>query len=261
MHCKTELRLLSILMFSLVLSSASAFAQLTPKNESGVTMGHVHWLVPNPEVHKKLWVDLFGAQVARAGALDIIKLPGIVILINAPQGAGVPGEPTVDHVALLVRDLATMKKKLASANIPIAEGSSIAAFPDGVRVELIEDKNLGVPVAFSHFHLYAADVEAIRNWYIKTFGGITFPAGPNFPGGEIRFTAQSDPPRVPTKGHVLDHIGFEVKDLPEFCKKLEAQGIKLDMKIFEAPQIGLRVTFITDPIGTRIELTEGLADK
>jgi predicted enzyme related to lactoylglutathione lyase len=60
---------------------------------------------------------------------------------------------------------------------------------------------------------------------------------------------------------VLDHIGFEVKDLPEFCKKLEAQGTKLDMKILEAPQIGLTVTFITDPIGTRIELTEGLADK
>jgi len=262
MHLKTELRLLSILMLSfLVLSSASALAQLTPKNESGVTIGHVHWLVPNPQMHEKLWVDLFGAQVAHAGALDIIKLPGVIILINPPQGAGVPGEPTADHIAFLVRDLAAVKQKLASANIQMADGSSIAAFPDGVRVEFIEDKSLGVPVAFSHYHLYAADVESIRSWYIKTFGGIKFPAGPNFPGGEVRFTAQSDPPRVPTKGHVLDHIGFEVKDLPEFCKKLEAQGTKLDMKILEAPQIGLRVTFITDLIGTRIELTEGLADK
>ena len=255
MHLKTALLILICL---LVLTSASAFAQLTPKNESGVTIGHVHWLVPNPQMHEKLWVDLFGAQVVHAGALDIIKLPGIVILINPPQGAGVPGEPTADHVGFVVRDLAAVKNKLASANIRMAEGSSIAAFPDGVRVEFIEDKNLSVPIAFSHYHLYAADVDAIRSWYIKTFGGVKFPAGPNFPGGEIRFTAQSDPPRVATKGHVLDHIGFEVKDLPEFCKKLEAQGVKLDMKIVEATQIGLRVTFVTDPVGTRIELTEGL---
>jgi predicted enzyme related to lactoylglutathione lyase len=96
---------------------------------------------------------------------------------------------------------------------------------------------------------------------VKTFGGIRFPAAADFPGGEIRFTAQSDPPRVPSKGHAIDHISFEVKDLRDFCKKLEAQGVKLDMNIIDAPQIGLKVTFITDPIGTRIELTEGLAGK
>ena len=75
------------------------------------------------------------------------------------------------------------------------------------------------------------------------------------------FTAQANPPRVPTKGHAIDHISFEVKNLQEFCKKLEAQGTKLDMQIVDAPQVGLKVTFITDPIGTRIELTEGFAGK
>jgi catechol 2,3-dioxygenase-like lactoylglutathione lyase family enzyme len=248
-------------LFLLVLfSSMSAFAQLTPMNDGGVTIGHVHLLVPDVEAHKKLWVDLFGAEVARAGSLELLKLPGIIILIikGQPDNAG---PPTVDHFALSVRDLASIRKKLASANIRMPEGSSVAEFPDGVRVELIEDKNLGVPVAFHHFHIYAADVDSIRNWYTKFFGGIKFPAGPNFPGGQIFFTAGTNPPRVPTKGHAIDHISFEVKGLPEFCKNLEAQGVKLDMKIIEATQIGLRVTFVTDPIGTRIELTEGLADK
>jgi hypothetical protein len=27
---------------------------------------------------------------------------------------------------------------------------------------------------------------------------------------------------------VLDHIGFDVKDLPAFIKKIEAEGVKLD---------------------------------
>jgi predicted enzyme related to lactoylglutathione lyase len=137
----------------------------------------------------------------------------------------------------------------------------IAEFPDGVRVEFIEDKNLGVPVAFHHFHIYTADADALRDWYVKVFGGVKFPDGPDFPGGQMIFTSQSNPPRVPTKGHALDHISFEIKDLEAFCKKLEAQGVKLDMKIIDAPQIGLKVTFITDPVGTRIELTEGFAGK
>ena len=248
------------LLFSFFAATA-AFAQLTPVNEAGAAIGHVHWLVPDPAAHKKLWVDLFGAQVTQAGALEIIKLPGIVILINDPQPGAVPGEPIADHIALVVRDLAETKKKLGAANIRFPEGSDIANFPDGVRVEFIEDKNLGVPVAFHHFHLYTADADALRNWYVKTFGGVKFPAGPNFPGGEIRITAQQNPPRVPSKGHTFDHISFEVKNLDEFCKNLEAQGIKLDMAIIDAKQIGLKVTFVTDPAGTRIELTEGLADK
>jgi catechol 2,3-dioxygenase-like lactoylglutathione lyase family enzyme len=262
MHCKTAIRFLFVLMCLVVISpSAATFAQLAPVNESGVTMGHVHLLVPDPEAHTKLWVDLFGARIDHAGSLEILKLPGIIILIGKAQGASATGEPTADHFALVVRDLAATKNRLAAANIQIPEGSAIAAFPDGVRVELIEDKNLGVPVAFQHFHIYSGDVESIRGWYSKTFGGIKFPAAPNFPGGEMRFTAQANPPRVPTKGHAFDHISFEVKNLQEFCKKLEAQGTKLDMAIIDAPKIGLKVTFVTDPAGTRIELTEGFAEK
>jgi len=252
-----------IILFVLfsILVSTTAFAQLTPTNEVGVTIGHVHWLVPDPEAHKKLWVDLFGAQVTNSGPLEIIKLPGIVILINEPQPGAVPGEPTADHIAFVVRDLAETMKKLETANIRLSVGSDVVNFPDGVRVEFIEDKSLQVPIAFHHFHIYTSDVEALRNWYIKIFGGIKFPAGPNFPGGEIRLTAQQDTPRVPSKGHTFDHISFEIKDLEEFCKRLEFQGVKLDMDIIDATkQIGLKVTFVTDPVGTRIELTEGLTD-
>ncbi|MDR0310959.1 MAG: VOC family protein [Acidobacteriota bacterium] len=253
--------LLLVFLFSF-LTTATAFAQLTPTNEAGVTIGHVHWLTPNPEAHKKLWVDLFGAQVTNAGALEIIKLPGIVILINPPQPGAVPGEPTADHIAFAVRDLAETKKKLASANIRFSSGSDIADFPDGVRVEFIEDKSLKVPIAFHHFHIYTADADALRDWYVRIFGGVKFPDGHDFPGGEVRFTAQQNPPRVPSKGHTFDHISFEIKNLDEFCENLKARGVKLDMDIIDATkQIGLKVTFVTDPAGTRIELTEGLADK
>ena len=239
--------------------SSSAWAQLGPFNDQGATIGHIHILTPDPEAHKKLWVDLFGAQVTKAGGLEIIKLPGTIILIMKAQPSEADGQPTIDHFAFWVRSLADTKNNLASAQIPM-DSKSIATFPDGVRVEFIENQQLKVPIAFSHFHLFSSDKASLQNWYAKIFG-IKFPAAPDFPGGEVLFTEQKEPQRVPSKGHALDHLGFEVKDLEEFCKKLEANGIKLDMKIVAAPQIGLRVTFVTDPAGTRIELTEGLLGK
>ena len=60
-------------------------------------------------------------------------------------------------------------------------------------------------------------------------------------------------------GRAIDHIGFEVKNLEAFTKKLAAQGTKLDEPIRSVPAAkNLKITFITDPWGTRIELTEGL---
>jgi len=239
-----------------VLSSA-VFAQLAPFNDKGVAIGHVHYLVKDLAAHKKLWTDVFGAEV-KPGPIELIKLPGVIILLMKQQSPAPSGEPTADHMALRVRDLPAVKEKLAAANIPLSN-KLMAAFPDGVRVELIEDKALAVPVAFHHFHLFSNNPE-IANWYRKHFG-TAFPAAANFPGGEVLFTTQPDPPRVPSMNHVFDHISFEVKDLAEFCKKLEADGVKLDMKIIDAPAIGLKVTFVTDPIGTRIELTQGFAGK
>ena len=57
----------------------------------------------------------------------------------------------------------------------------------------------------------------------------------------------------------MDHIGFEVRGLEEFVKKLEAQGIKLDRPYAPVPALGISIAFITDPWGTYIELTEGLS--
>ena len=55
---------------------------------------------------------------------------------------------------------------------------------------------------------------------------------------------------------VLDHIGFDVKDLQSFVKKIEAEGIKLDEPVRKNEAAGVMLTYITDPWGTRIELVQ-----
>jgi predicted enzyme related to lactoylglutathione lyase len=77
----------------------------------------------------------------------------------------------------------------------------------------------------------------------------------DIPGGQLRF-AKADTAQAPTKGRVLDHIGFDVKDLQSFVKKIEAEGIKLDEPIRKIEGAGVTITYITDPWGTRIELVQ-----
>ena len=78
----------------------------------------------------------------------------------------------------------------------------------------------------------------------------------DLPGINFNFSA-SPRPLPPIKGRMLDHIGFEIKNLEAFCKKLEAGGIKFDVPYSQLPS-GLATAFITDLWGTYIELTEGL---
>ena len=75
------------------------------------------------------------------------------------------------------------------------------------------------------------------------------------PGGQLRF-AKADTAQAPTRGRVLDHIGFDVKDLPAFIKKIEAEGIKLDEPYRKIMGAGAAITYITDPWGTRVELVQ-----
>ena len=59
---------------------------------------------------------------------------------------------------------------------------------------------------------------------------------------------------------MVDHVGFEVKNLEEFCKKLEAKGIKLTREYRKKDKAmgNIGTAMITDPWGVSIELTEGL---
>jgi len=261
-------------MRSLILLAASAaavFAQTAAPNESGVSIGHVHLVVGDPEAQKKLFVGILGAEVTNAGTLEMLKLPGTFIVVQkartAPTG-GTDGS-SVNHFGFLVRNSADIKTKLAAAGVTFPldrpeQKQFIAEFPESVRVEFTENASLKTPIAFHHFHLATTDTDALRAWYVKTFGA---KAGKRndflaafVPGGEVDFR-KADAAPAPTKGRSLDHIGFEIKGLEAFCKNLEAQGIPFDLAYREMPQLGgMKLAFILDPVGTRIELTEGLVN-
>ena len=114
-----------------------------------------------------------------------------------------------------------------------------------------------------HIHLFVSDPVAAQKWYVEHFGAVAGKRAQyetaNVPGTEITL-AKTETPLAPTKGRSVDHIGFEVTNIDAFVAKLQASGIKTDAAIRNSANAsGLRIVYITDPWGTEIEITQGLA--
>jgi catechol 2,3-dioxygenase-like lactoylglutathione lyase family enzyme len=253
------------LLTGFLTSAEQVWAQLPAANAAGVSAGHLHMMVKDPAAHKKIWVDLFGAQVVNSGSLELLKLPGIFLILSQGERAEGSIGSTLDHTAFRVKDLAATSAKLKAAGIPLTRDDSleiVASFPDKVKVEFYPAPNLSLPIEHFHVHFYAADIDALRAWYAKHFGAAT-PTATNanamgVPGMSFSFR-KTDAAQAATKGRSLDHIGFEVANLEAFTRKLAADGVTFESTMRDVPAIGLKVAFLIDPAGTRIELTEGLA--
>jgi catechol 2,3-dioxygenase-like lactoylglutathione lyase family enzyme len=229
-------------------------------------MGHLHILTTDPAAHKKIWIDVLGGELVKAGPVELAKFPGVFVGFRQGEPSGGTDSSVIDHLGFLTKDLPATRQKLTAANIPIvrelpATRQFFAMFPDGVKVEFTEDTSITTPIRHHHIHFASDQIEPMREWYVKNFGAIAgmrskFKAA-DLPGVNLSWNPAEKPP-VPSKGRAVDHIGFEVKNIDEFCRKLEAAGMKLEMPVTKRPDLGLTIAFLTDPYGTRIELTEGL---
>jgi catechol 2,3-dioxygenase-like lactoylglutathione lyase family enzyme len=142
------------------------------------------------------------------------------------------------------------------------QNNAYVMMPDDVYVELQEDQSLHVEVMGYHIHYFTDQYEDLLKWYTNAFDLEVRPRGriettTNTPGMNLSF-GNSNTPRTGTQGTAIDHIGFEVEDLDAFVERLAAKGITLDSPVREIEAIGLKIAFLTDPLGVYIELTEGL---
>jgi len=194
----------------------------------------------------------------------------------------------LDHFGFNMKNGEEFLAKMQAAGVRVdpIEGShgvasGLISNPDGLRLEMVGydngvakrpmlgflGKNLDVPLATDHLHYFLpeSDAEAAQAWYIDLFGAQPLSEdnrckslGVDLPGIRLRFCDHGNSTLLPTKGRALDHIGFEVKNLEAFCKKLEASGIKFDKPYSKSRHKSFASAELTDPWGTSIELTEGL---
>ncbi len=252
------------------IAATAAAAQSEPPNAMGVTNGHWHMNSKDVEANKKIFVAM-GGTWQKNGNFDIVKFPGVIVFLNQGPGtaSAVGGSvgTVVNHVGFLVPDVQASTAKWKAAGVTVEPGGNgrkdqaFVTTPDGLRVEILEDKAQTVPIKSHHVHFAVADAEIpkIQAWYAKHFGGKPGMRGTNvaddLPGVNLSFS-KSDMPTVPTKGHTLDHIGFDVKGLEAFMKKLEADGVKIERPYNLNKESGAALGFVSDPWGTLIELNE-----
>jgi catechol 2,3-dioxygenase-like lactoylglutathione lyase family enzyme len=260
-------QLISALWLVSNLAMGTAWAQPYAPNDMGVTMGHWHLNSADVEANKKIFVGMGGTPVT-AGAAESVRFPGVIINLGLGNAAGSGGSQgsVVNHVGFIVNNVQEQVAKWKANGVAVLPGGNnrldqaFVETPDGLRIEILEDKTQSVPVRNEHVHFFLpeAEIPKAQAWYAKTFGGKagTRNNAPvvDLPGVQLRFT-KADKAQAPTKGRLLDHIGFDVKDHAAFVKKIEAEGIKLDEPPRKSPT-GSTITYITDPWGTRIEIIE-----
>jgi catechol 2,3-dioxygenase-like lactoylglutathione lyase family enzyme len=246
---------------------APAIAQLNPAKDGPIVYGHHHLNVTSIEAHKKFWVDTLGGKSVKVGTgtTEIIEFPNVFVFLNQRAPTGGTKGTTVNHIGFKVPNLRVIVDKVKAAGYPIVELDGYVAFvmaPDETKVELVEDKSMSGLIRLHHIHFAAQNIPEMKAWYVRIFNAKPGKRGPfeaaDLPGVNLSWSG-SPTPLVPTKGRVLDHLGFEVKNLEAFCKQLESNGVTLDRPYSKnAGSLGIGVAFITDPWGTSIELTEGL---
>lgn len=259
-----------VLAVALAAVAAPAQAQLSTPNAAGVTYGHMHLTVADPEVHKKTLTEVFGGTVVQRGTTSLVKFPNMLVMFRQGTPSG-PSQGTVmDHFGFKVKSMPDTLAALRALKYEIqseftgAEGfpNAYALGPDGLRLEMQEDKTLAAKAIPNHIHFQTPDFEKLLDWYVSTFSVVKRARGTiqtTTDAGTVNMSfANSRTPVVGTRGRVIDHIGFEVDNIDAFVKQLEAKGIKIDAPVREVPALGLKIAFFTDPSGTYIELTEGL---
>ena len=265
---------------------------LASPNAAGVSMGHLHYRVRDVAANRRFWMALGGQLVTTstrfaAPGREIVRFQDVLVVLDPGETTGGTEGSVVNHVAFRIPSLAPVEAAgLVPARLVQFPGVSSVMSPENERIELFENtatnltftqdggardavaqrhnRPLAVPIAFHHVHLYLPDAAAAgeaKAWYAKVFGGVPGKRAQydatDVPGINLNFSA-GPRPALPTKGRMLDHVGFEVVRLRDFCRRIETMGVVFD-ELYAEGRDGVGRARLTDPWGTSIELTEGLS--
>jgi catechol 2,3-dioxygenase-like lactoylglutathione lyase family enzyme len=129
----------------------------------------------------------------------------------------------------------------------------------------------GADVAYGHHHINATDVDAHKRFWIDALGGASVRIGTStaevvsFPNVLVFLTSRA--PTGGTKGTVVNHVGFETRDIRAAVARLRAGGYRMVTRE-ELPEtytvtddLGQRpggnvIAFVMGPDETKVELIE-----
>ena len=230
-------------------------------------MGHWHLISKDVEANKKLFLAM-GGKMYMPGGEPLIIFPGVYInlVLGMEKGEGGTVGSVVNHVGFIVDDVQKRTAQWKAKGVTVLPGNNgrldqaFVVTPDGVRIEILEDKTQTVPIRNEHIHLSltAAEIPKAQAWYAKTFGG---KAGTrnnqpivDLPGVQIRFASG----RFEAGGDARAHARpYRLRREGPRGLREEARGRGRQARRAAAHvATGNTITYITDPWGTRIEIVQ-----
>ena len=272
----------------LVVAARSRPAAQLLNPQAPIRVGHYDLNVTSVAEHKKFWGDTLGGVVTKVGNVDAVKFGDVFLLLRPQRPSGPTRGTTFDHIGFAVPNVPEFAAKVVGSGYGRTVGRETAAgpagqpqapspvygrfeylvAPDGVKIELVTNMAPNAPpIVHHHVHFTNTQYVEMGRWYMKALdaterpGTTDFFFGADLPGiGYMLnfFHWEGSVPLVGTKGRAVDHVGFDVRNLEEFCRKLEAKGITLTAPYRKDPALGIATASVTDPWGTVVELTEGL---
>ncbi len=202
-------------------------------------------------------------------ALAALALSGTAqAQLAAPNATGI----SAGHTHLVVPNVAKHReiwKALGAIGVTYVVDNAeadqvIADLLDGVRIEIALDTAQTAPILFHHTHIAALDGATLHDWYVQVFGAEVgerrgLPSAV-IPGGRVDFLPVRETAPAGSQGATIDYIGFEVTDMAAFKARMDSMGIAYNRGPERIDDINLTIGFISDPVGTYIEITEGLDD-
>jgi catechol 2,3-dioxygenase-like lactoylglutathione lyase family enzyme len=247
-------------------------AQLFPLDDTGMTMGHVLLNVSDVAAHRQFWATQFDAKPVTVGKLEGVTIPGLVILFRSQPRTGPSEGTTINHMGLKLNKLADFTARFDKAGLkydPPRIGrektpQTYVTGPDTFRMELVEDPRIPAPVVSHHLHYWLEQPLDVKKWYVQKLLLKPTMRGPyesgDLPGMNLTLAplGSQKVPGVPTKGRLMDSIGFDVPNLKAYVDKVAANGVTFDVPYGRDPELGLMSATLTDPWGATIRVTEGL---
>jgi catechol 2,3-dioxygenase-like lactoylglutathione lyase family enzyme len=257
---------------------------------------HIHLNSTDPAAAIDFYTTKFKARKERfAGMVDAVWT-GDSWLLFTKVAAQPPTEQlgAIWHIGWGAEDMqATYKKQVDSGTrfaTPLTDISAMVggnrsffyAYVDGPDHTLIE-LNTSDKHDFGHVHMFSADPPAAGAWYSKYFGWpvraqkdkrvyndvpiapAAFVAADHvsmiiYPADYIKTTAatlwQGRTDFEPTRGRVIDHLGFSVDNLDTTLANLRKDGVKVTSEPRSLANGQIRFAFIEGPDHVGIELIE-----
>jgi hypothetical protein len=254
------------------LALGSVHAQLFPAGEELMTMGHVLLNVSAVAPHREFWTSQFDAKPVTVGTLEGVTIPGVVVLFRVQPATGPSEGTTINHMGLKLKKLSDFTARFDKGGFKydpprIGREKTVQTYvtgPDRFRMELVEDGTLPAPAVSHHLHYWLEHPADVKKWYVQKLLLKPTMRGPydsgDVPGMNLTMAplGSQKVPGVPTRGRLMDSIGFDVRDLKAYVEKIKAAGVTFDVPYGRDPELGLMSATVTDPWGVTIRLTEGL---